>query len=546
MAESTRTESRSFGIARSGLLQLAAVSTATRRTARDGIGNRAESLLTTRFEPLWKVVQANGLLRRAANRRLVDGAIGKMAARPDPLSTRAPYTSWASLTDRRFDGRHLGPAADGLDDLPGAEQTAELFRRPDETVLCPKSTVLFAYFAQWFTDGFLRSDRAKEPDPRKNDSTHEIDACQIYGLTQQATEELRAGELGLLRSQTINGEEYPPYLYVDGRKRFPSITVAREEQIPAERRGELFAIGTDTANVQIGHVLLNVLFLREHNRIARELHREHPQWDDERLFQTARNVLIVVLIKIVIQEYINHITPYHFQFFLDSTSGHQRARWMRPNRMASEFNLLYRWHSLIPSSLTAGGRQRTIDETAFNPALVVEHGLGRLFEEAASQPAGRVGLFNTAQYLLGAEVSSIKKGRDVALASYNDYREHCRFPRVTDFDQISSDPRVRDGLRDCYGNVERIEFYVGLFAEDARPNSVLPSLIGRMVGVDAFSQALTNPLLAPRAFHPGTFSPLGWQTIATTRNLSDLLHRNVPERGRPYLVTMTRTDWRRR
>ncbi|MDQ3608226.1 MAG: heme peroxidase [Actinomycetota bacterium] len=522
------------------------MSTATRRTARDGIGNRAEFLLTTRFEPLWNLVQANGLLRRTANRRLVDRAIEKMATRPDPLSTRAQYTSWASLTDRRYDGRHLGPVLDGLGDLPSEQQTAELFRRPGETVLCPKSTVLFAYFAQWFTDGFLRSDRARDPDPRKNDSTHEIDLCQIYGLTQQAGEELRAGNLGLLESQTINGEEYPPYLYAGGRKRFPSITVAREEQVPAQRRGDLFAIGTDTANVQIGHVLLNVLFLREHNRVARELHREHPGWDDERLFQTARNVLIVVLIKIVVEEYINHITPYLFRFFVDGTRGHQRARWMRTNRMASEFNLLYRWHSLIPTGLTVGGRERTIDETAFNPALVVEHGLGRLFEEAARQPAGRVGLFNTAPYLLGAEVNSIRKGRDVALASYNDYREHCRFPRVTDFDQISSDPRVRDGLRDCYGSVERIEFYVGLFAEDARPNSVLPSLIGRMVGVDAFSQALTNPLLAPRVFHPRTFSPLGWQTIATTRTLSDVLQRNVPEGDRPYLVTMTRTDWRRR
>ena len=520
--------------------------TATRGTTRDGLGNRAEFLFTTRFQPFWNLVQANDVLRRMANGRLVDRAIEKVPPRPDPLSTRDPYTSWASLTDRRYDGRHLGPVLDGLGDLPGAERTAELFRRTAETVLCPKSTVLFAYFAQWFTDGFLRSDRAQEPDPRKNESTHEIDLCQIYGLTEQATEELRAGELGLLKSQTLNGEEFPPYLYADGTKRFPSITVAREEQVPAERRGDLFAIGTDTANVQLGHVLLNVLFLREHNRLARELGREHPTWDDERLFQTARNILIVVLIKIVIEEYINHITPYLFRFFLDGTSGHQRARWMRTNRMASEFNLLYRWHSLIPSSLTVGGRQRTIEQTAFNPALVVEHGLGRLFEEAASQPAGRVGLFNTDPYLLGAEASSIRKGRAVALAPYNDYREHCRFPRVTDFDQISSDPRVRDGLRSCYQSVERIEFYVGLFAEDARPNSVLPSLIGRMVGVDAFSQALTNPLLAPRVFHPRTFSPLGWNTIRTTRNLSDLLHRNVPARDRPYLVTMTRTDWRRR
>ena len=74
---------------------------------------------------------------------------------------------------------------------------------------------------------------------------------------------------------------------------------------------------------------------------------------------------------------------------------------------------------------------------------------------------------------------------------------------------------------------------------------MLPSLIGRMVGIDAFSQALTNPLLAPGVFDESTFSPLGLQTIHTTRNLGEILQRNVPPRERPYLVTMTRPDWHR-
>jgi prostaglandin-endoperoxide synthase 2 len=115
---------------------------------------------------------------------------------------------------------------------------------------------------------------------------------------------------------------------------------------------------------------------------------------------------------------------------------------------------------------------------------------------------------------------------------------------VTDFDQISGDPAVQTALEKCYRSVDAIEYYVGLFAEDVRPNSAVPALLGRMVGADAFSQALTNPLLAPRLYHEGTFSPLGMDLIAGTRTLSDVLHRNVP--GGEYLVTLTRADWRRR
>ena len=48
---------------------------------------------------------------------------------------------------------------------------------------------------------------------------------------------------------------------------------------------------------------------------------------------------------------------------------------------------------------------------------------------------------------------------------------------------LFGDPEIQAGLKDLYGHVDRIEFYPGLFAEDTRPNSVLPALIGRLVGV---------------------------------------------------------------
>jgi prostaglandin-endoperoxide synthase 2 len=524
---------------------------AGRSRARDGLRNEAQFLLTTRGEPVWNATQSNPWLRRRLNRALINSSANVLEPRPDPLSTMAPYTSWASLTDRAFDARHIGPAAVRDGDLPPVEEVAELFRRPEgKILLCPKSTVMLPYFAQWFTDGFLRSERpgpdGSRPDPRRNESTHDVDLCQIYGVTARATEELRAHEDGLLQSQQINGETYPPYLYENGTKRFPSITVAREEEVPPERRGELFAIGTDTGNAQIGHVMLNVLFLREHNRIATELSREYPAWGDERLFQTARMILIVLLLKVVIEEYIRHNVPVIFKLFLEGASAFQRQPWMRSNRMSSEFNLLYRWHSLIPSTLQAGGRERAIGDTTFNPALVVEHGLGRLFEEASSQRAGRIALFNTAPELVPVEAAGIRKGREVALAPYNDYRELVRRPRVTDFDQISHRREVQEGLAACYGSVDRIEFFAGLFAEDTWPNSICPPLIGTLVGTDAFSQVFTNPLLAPRIYTPDTFSPSGWRAIQTTRTLGDILRRNVPPRERPYTVTFTRPGWRRR
>src|SRR3954452_11425336 len=498
----------------------------SRSTARDGWLNQLQFHVLTHYEPAWEFLQRRPRLRRQANRALINSAVLYVPARPNPLSTVAPYTSWSSLTDRRYDSRHLPPAPQ--DSLPPAEAVADLFVRRGEDRLCPKSTVMFAYFAQWFTDGFLRSDRSVPRDPRRNDSTHEIDLLPVYGVRPSWTAQLRSFEGGRLKSQLIGGAEFPPYLYEGGVKKaeFSEIQVVRPEQIPPDRLDTLFAAGSDTTNSQLGFVLLNVLFLREHNRIAGELAREYPRWDDERLFQTARNILTVLLIKLVIEEYINHITPYYFRLTADP-SPFRNEPWNRPNWMAIEFNLLYRWHGLIPTQLRAGGADQPIWKTIFNPGMVVEHGLARLFEDASRQRAGRVGLRNTAPALREVELSSVREAREVALAPYNDYRALARFPRVTDFIQITGAPEIASGLRELYGSVDRIELYPGLFAEDPRPNSVLPSLIGRMVGVDAFSQALTNPLLAPRVFHEGTFSPLGWDLIARTRRLADIVDRNV-------------------
>jgi prostaglandin-endoperoxide synthase 2 len=516
---------------------------------RDELSNRAETYVTTSLPGLWDAVQRRPKLHRRVSGLLVDRTVRKIPPRPNPLSTMAEYTSWASLTDRSYDSRHLPPAAAQDGRLPPADAVAALFMREGEMTPCEKSTVLFPYFAEWFVDGFLRSERPHadpatgEPtrDPARNESNHEIDLIQIYGLSAAVTEQLRAHEGGRLQSQQIGGEEYPPYLYENGRKRFDRVTVVRDEHLTGDQRRQLFALGSDTGNLQLGFVLMSVLFLREHNRIARELERAYG-WDDERLFQTARNVLTVILIKIVVEEYINHISPYRVRLLADPR-GFRNPPWYRQNWMAIEFNLLYRWHPLVPSSFRIGDRDVAVNDTLFNTDIVVERGLGACLEDASRQRAGRVGLFNSPPEVWEAQLASVEQGRAVRLRGYNEYRRLARFPRARRFEDVSSDPRVQRGLRDLYGDVDAVELYPGLFAEDVRRNAVLPALIGRLVAIDAFSQAFTNPLLSPRVFNPGTFSPLGWELIRTTRTLSDLVHRNVPDRGRPYAITMTRPDW---
>jgi prostaglandin-endoperoxide synthase 2 len=151
------------------------------------------------------------------------------AAPPPPLDGEyiTDYTSWPGLTNKQYSARHLGPADASssymmslppdvfFDGSPGAPvgDVTSLFKRSG-AMTPSRSSLLFMFFAQWFTDSLLRIDMV---DRRKNTSNHDIDLCQIYGLTEEAGRMLRKNDgSGELRSQQLNiqgeDEEFPEYL----------------------------------------------------------------------------------------------------------------------------------------------------------------------------------------------------------------------------------------------------------------------------------------------------------------------------------------------
>jgi prostaglandin-endoperoxide synthase 2 len=261
--------------------------------------------------------------------------------------------------------------------------------------------------------------------------------------------------------------------------------------------------------------------------------------DDQRVFQTARKVNVVQLIRIVIEEYINHISPYWFKLLGDPSPCYA-AGWNRENWTPVEFNLLYRWHSLVPEAASWNGARMAMAEARFCNGPLLTNGLGAALDSASRSEAWRLGPFNTAEFLRPVELASVRQGRANAnrLASYNDYLERMSYPRVTRFEQISGDPDVVAVLKRLYGDVDRVEFFVGLFAEDPPDRSAVPPLIGRMVALDAFSHALTNPLLSPHVFNEETFTPAGFASIAATSSLHDLAVRNLPDNASGLRISM--------
>lgn len=514
------------------------------------------------------------------NKLLINKLVRRGRSRPHPWSTLNDYISWRGLTDRSFNARLLPaapyPAQEALGTRrpPIADVVALFKAAPGGQRVCKKSTMLFPAFAQYLTDGFIRTRVANDPpfgdgieDRRRTTSNHEIDMSPLYGRTLAQTDALRlksqdAGRKGRLKTQRIGNEDWSPFQYDAAGTLKPEFATLDQPlgvgNLPPEARAQLFAAGGDRVNATPQVAMLNTLWLREHNRLAALLEGANPKWDDDRVFETARNVVIWMFIKVVVEEYINHINTSIYRFTANPEVAWE-AEWNRPNWMTAEFSLLYRWHGLVPQMLTWMGQQRDGQELRFNNTVLVQAGLANAFVEFSANPATCLGLGNSASFLQDAEENAVKQARTNNIAPFNAYRVAMGEDPVKSFDELVGKSRnaaeqarrktLAAELKRLYGSVDNVEFYVGLFAEPPEKNGPLPELVLAMVAMDAFSQALTNPLLSRHVMGDAknrrlAFTELGIVAVTGTRKLADILQRNTENLAGRF-VGMTRRDWQR-
>lgn len=445
------------------------------------------------------------------------------------------YVSWTGLVNRRYTGRHLPPAdAAYIEGLPAKERVFEelLLRKDGQFIPSGNTSSLFCFFAQWFTDSFLRTNPL---DRRQNTSNHEIDYCQIYGLDGWTTNRLRerSGGRMLLENNLLprltqpDGavrERFHEIGYIRARRAMENnqlpgsglraaLSLSLSEPLSDDRWSHMYASGLERGNSTILYTAISTMCLREHNLVAGELVKIHPDWDDDRLFETARLIMVRNVLGIVVEDYINHIAGIA-RFKLERHFG-EHERWYRTNRISLEFNLLYRWHSLVPDRFVVDGDDYGHKDYRFNNSLLEKHGVERCINAASTQHAGRVQLHNTPYFLEKAELATLDMSRTFALQPFVAYCE--RFgerPPQSMMELVGGDAKAEAELSNLYGSVDKVELPIGLIAQarsKVLPDAVLPPLITTMVGVDAFTHILTNPVLADQVYEaafPGELAAL--------------------------------------
>lgn len=469
------------------------------------------------------------------------------------------WVSWPSLIDRSWTSRHLGPDRPAAEP-PEADAVVGLFER-GAVMKQGRSSALLGLFAQWFTDSFLRT---RSDDRRRTDSNHEIDLCQIYGLDERTAHALRSHQGGELKTRRgPNGGEFAPLLFRDGHldPDFKELSFLRSEcatrdgapimvdrsalwlkgidgvfgdQAPGpisdpKRRDHLYAFGLDRGGSTLIYSAINTVFIREHNNIARMLSAEYRDWDDERLFQTARLINIRQALAVVMEDYISFIG--NAPLFLDRSFAEQEP-WYRANRTSIEFNLLYRWHGLTPDHIVLKGERLGQLDYRWNNAPLEEHGVGAILTAASTSPGGAAELYNTPAFLLRAEHGALAFARDFCLRPFNAYRKRFGMRPYRSIEALTGGAPWTGALSDVYGgDVDAVEFTVGLFAEGRDSDDLFGDTLTTMVAHDAFTHILTNPMLAEEVHVAEVFSEAGLDYIEDRYRFADIVARACEDEG---------------
>jgi hypothetical protein len=308
---------------------------------------------------------------------------------------------------------------------------------------------------------------ADNPRQQVNVITAYIDGSMVYGSDPTRAAALRSFAGGRLK--TSAGDLLP--FNTDGLPNANDAHLFPDDQ--------LFLAGDVRANENIELTALQTLFMREHNRIADGLAAANPGLSDQQLYQRARQTVIAEIQSITYNEFLPAL--------LGRGLGTYRGYDPTVNAgIANEFSTAaFRLgHSMLGDDIEFldNNGQDVHDEVAlsqafFNPGLVEETGIDPILKYLASDRAQEIDtqVVNSVRNFLfgppgagGLDLASlnIQRGRDHGLADYNSARAAYGLPRVTDFNQITSDPVLQQKLKDVYGSVDNIDLWVGGLAED--------------------------------------------------------------------------------
>ncbi|KAJ8252219.1 hypothetical protein COCON_G00215310 [Conger conger] len=355
------------------------------------------------------------------------------------------------------------------------------------------------------------------PPPRReqlNAITSFMDGSMVYGSSASLSSALRdlSSPLGLLALNQLHSDQglaYMPYLprpplHPDpcGPCRGQNCT---ETETPVELANltSCFQAGDSRANEHLGMIALHTLFLREHNRLARQLHLVNPHWGPETLYQEARKIVGAMHQVLTWDHYLPRVLGESgLHSLLPPYRGYSAE--MDPSITNAFSTAVFRFahvtvqpqvarlgpgyvpspeHPPLPLHRSLFASWRVVQQGGIDPVL-----RGLLFSPAKLQSPGQMMVEELTERLFQAQgglpldlgALNLQRGRDHGLPGYSAWRRLCNLSvPVTELDlaHVLGNHSLAHKLLGLYGTPHNIDLWVGAISEPPLPGGRVGPLL---------------------------------------------------------------------
>lgn len=351
-------------------------------------------------------------------------------------------------------------------------------------------TVDIPFHRSEVVSGTGTGNRARE---QYNFTTSWIDASNVYGSESTRAAWLRTFSDGKMKTSAKN---LLPYNTVDGEYESAIDPNAPSMANDEDKTVKTFVAGDVRASEHPALLSTHTLFVREHNQICDRLIREGLR-DDEEIYQMARKEVMALIQEITFNQFLPALGVN-----LRRYRGYDRN--INPSLLNTFATAAYRLgHTMVADDIflfdndceEVGPGELDLLDVFWNPQLIQDYGMEPFLKGITGHVQYQTDLkinnilrnflfgSPTAEVRFGLDLAAIniQRGRDHGLPDYNSLRRYYTRREARRFSDITSDSEVAAKLQALYGDVNDIDAWVGLLAEDRIPGTSIGQTLQEML-----------------------------------------------------------------
>ncbi|XP_076059545.1 peroxidase homolog [Oratosquilla oratoria] len=331
-----------------------------------------------------------------------------------------------------------------------------------------------------------------------------IDANWIYGSEDDSVRRLRLHRGGLLKSLPVFREF--------GMKDLLPLRLEDPDEGCIRPNNDIYCFdaGDARVNEQLVLAVVHTIMMREHNRIATELYEINPHWDDEKLYQEARHIIVAICQHITYNEFLpmilgkevmndyGLILKKHGYF-----NGYDKN--VDPSMSSNFVTAAFRFgHSLLPSTIerwSPGHKyiaSQRLSHMLRQPYDLYKGGwcdhylmglvnqVAQAMDDAISQEVTHH-LFQEPERNFGMDLAALnmQRAREHGVPSYNEFRKLCGLTPIHDFAQLMTAMSNKTVQRysDVYRHPDDMDLWSGGVSERPLPGSMVGPTFSCLIGL---------------------------------------------------------------